>query len=333
MKKYFAIPLAFLILLTFACSPPPQTLTNPSPRFEDTQLDGLKRLEGSILKITCSAYYENYYYSDPAMANESPSQQSLFINKKFTTNSVAGTGLIVLQYADKILMLSCHHVFSFEDTIRTYYLNEKNQLSKYLQSLSIRYGQTIYVTHRDGTNSLGKIIVFDEANDIALIETEASAHQLSEFPFQGLFDKTTDIKLGQEIYLLGFPKGMFLVTRGLATPSKYKNKFITDVSFNRGFSGGIAIAFNYPAADFHYIGMATSTAYDSEFVIAPSESFQNIQTYRNVPFKEDVYLKDLKMINYGITFVTKSEVILDFFKKESESIKQMGYHNISTIIK
>lgn len=333
MKKIYAIAFAFILLSMMMCSPPPQTPDNPPARFEDTQLDGLKRLEGSILKITCSAYYENFYYSAPPMTKDSPSQESLFTNKKFSTNSVAGTGLIILQYADKILMLSCHHVFSFEDTIRTYYLNEKNQLSKYLQSLSIRYGQTIYVTHRDGSNSLGKIIVFDEANDIALIETEASAHQLSEFPFQGAFDKTTDIKLGQEIYLLGFPKGMFLVTKGLATPSKYKNKFLTDVSFNRGFSGGIALAFNSHDADFHYIGMATSTAFDSEFVIAPSESFQNIQAYRNVPFKEDVYLKDLKMINYGITFVTKSEVILDFIKKESESLKQMGYYNIFSIIK
>ena len=333
MKFYSLIIYISTLALTFSCHRPTYKVSHPLYEFEEAKLNTFDELERSILKLTCSAYYENYYYSPPPISGYTVSQQSLLIDKKFTTNSVAGTGLILAQSAHKILILTCHHIFDFADTLKTYYLDENKNLTKYLQSISIKHGQTIYVTHKNGTISRAKIIAQNEENDLALIETEAVENMLSEFPFQGVFHKKPKIRLGMEVYLLGFPKGHFLVTSGLASPSKYKDKYIVDIPFNRGFSGGIAIAFDNQIGNYRYIGMANATAYDSKIALAPSDTFPDIEKYRTSPYKDDIYITELKMINYGITFVIRSEVITDFLNKEKGKLRQFGYSNISSLIK
>ncbi len=332
--KFYSLHFYLLILfLTLFCCRSTYKVIHPMSEFEEGKIKIFSELERSILKLTCSAYYENYYYSFPSITDSSISQQSLLIEKKFITNSVAGTGLILTKSTNKILILTCHHVFDFEDTLKTYYLDKNKKVTKYLQSLSVKYGQVIYVTHRNGSISQGKLIAQDEKNDIAVIETEAIENSLSELPFQGVFSNEFKIKLGQEVYLLGFPKGYFMVTKGLASPSKYKDKFIIDASFNRGFSGGIAITFDNQTGDYRYIGMANSTAYDSQIALAPSDVIQNIEAYKSIPYEEEVYIKELKMINYGITFVMNYEIINDFLKQEEEKLRQFGYYEISKLIK
>jgi len=320
--------------LTFSCFRPIYQVSHPLYEFEELKLNTFDELEHSILKLTCSAFYENYYYSPPPrFIGESVPQLSLLIETKFTTNSVAGTGLIVTKSADKILILTCHHIFDFADTLKTYYMDKEKQKTDYLQSFSKKYGQTIYITHKNGSISQGKLISQDEKNDIALIETQSIENTLSEVPFQGMFNKNPKLKLGQEIYLLGFPKGHFMVTRGLASPSKFKDKFVVDTSFNRGFSGGITIAFDNQTGNYYYIGMANSTAYDSQIALSPPEGIINLDAYRSAPYEDDIYITELKMINYGITFVVSDDIIRDFFKREEENLRQSGYYNISKLIK
>ncbi|MCI0495193.1 serine protease [candidate division KSB1 bacterium] len=326
--------ISYLILLacSLQCSSSSPPAIQDVTDQEDARLNAFDGLERSILKITCSAFYENYYFAPPSPEQPNVSQQSLLINKKLTTNSVAGTGLIILEHANKILLLTCFHVFDFEDTVKTYYLNKNKKPTPFLQSLSIKYGQIVYVSHKNGSNSQGKILAFDKENDIAIIEADDVANDLAESPFRAYFPAKTDIKFGKEIYILGFPKGMFLITKGLASPSKYKNKFITDISFNKGFSGGIVIAFDRKSSDYTYLGMANATAYDSQTILIPSESIQDLSYYRDFPYKDDVYVGELRMINYGITFVLKSEAIYDFLKRETNKLKQYGYYSIDKLL-
>lgn len=332
----FTVLMINLILLSlqFSCYRPAIKSANQSPQqLEKAKLKTFKEIERSILKLTCSAYYENYYYDPPLRLNSIIPQDSLFIEKKFTTNSVAGTGLILVQHIDKILILTCQHIFDFEDTLKTYYIDKNKKVTNYLQSLSIKYGQTIYVSHRNGTISRAKIVAQDAETDIALIETKAVENVLSEFPFQGRFNNGSKIELGQEVYLLGFPKSHFLITKGLASPSKYKNKFIVDIPFNRGFSGGVTISFDYQKGIYQYVGMANSTAYDSRIVLAPSDEIVDIEALKTMPYVGDIYVKELKLINHGITFVIRRGTIINFLKREQKSLKLFGFPDISNIIK
>ena len=126
MKIYLLISCLIIFCLTISCLRPTYQVSHPLYEFEEFKLDTFDELERSILKITCSAYYENFYYSSPPLLTGNlVSQESLLFEKKFTTNSVAGTGLIVTKSADKILILTCHHIFDFEDTLKTYYLDKE----------------------------------------------------------------------------------------------------------------------------------------------------------------------------------------------------------------
>jgi hypothetical protein len=79
--------------------------------------------------------------------------------------------------------------------------------------------------------------------------------------------------------------------------------------------------------------MANATAYDSQTILIPSDNIQDLSYYKDIPYKDDLYISELKMINYGITFVVKSEVIYDFLKRESNKLKQYGYYSIEKILK
>jgi len=320
MRFYWVIPLA--ILATLSCSHPPYS-HSPS-NFKQPQLEKLSQLQRSILKVTCSANYQNYFYANPSGQADTSSQKSLLISEYITTNSVAGTGLIICQDLRKMVLLTCYHLFDFKDTLKTYYLDKEKQPTKFLHSLSIKLEQNVLVFHMSGRSSLGKIIAVDERNDLALIETDRDEILLSESPFAGRFGDAEKIKLGEEIYLLGFPKGYFMVTRGLASPSPYKNRFMVDALFNRGFSGGVAILFTQDG-QYKLIGMANAVAYSPETVLVPPDEPNIYELYQNLPYEGETYVKDLKLIDYGLTFVIKSNVILDFLHRERERLKQLGY--------
>lgn len=333
MKSNILFIQLILLLLIVSCSKPLRYTNQSFNQLEEAKLEVFSELERSILKLTCSAYYENYYYSPPLRFDGNIPQDSLFEEKIFTTNSVAGTGLILAQRGDKMIILTCQHVFDFEDTLKTYYLTENRQVTNYLQTLSKKYGQTIYVSHKNGTISTGRIIIQDEESDIALIETQAIENVLSEFPFQGILNVPSKIKLGQEVYILGFPKGHFLITKGLASPSKYRDKFIVDVPFNRGFSGGVAITFDHKAGNYRYIGMANATTYDSEIVLTPSDAISNIDILKASPYEGDVYVSEIKLINHGITFVLRNDAIIEFMEKNESKLIQFGFSNIINLMK
>ena len=222
--------------------------------------------------------------------------------------------------------MSCFHLFDFQDTIKTYYSNIKGFPTRDLLSLSIKQGQQIYITHKNSKRTVGRIVANEPKNDIALIETKKLNGILNEQSFNGVFGKDDILKFGREVYLIGFPKGFLFVTRGLISPSPYKNKFLIDAPFNRGFSGGAVIAIEKKSGTYKYCGMANSMAYDSHLVLSPSENAINLKYYENMPYLDDAYVKELKLVNVGLTFVVKSKMILQFLKKEKEKLKLRGHY-------
>lgn len=292
---------------------------------EKDRLRAYEEIGRSVLQITSTAYYENYYYAPPQTFSAALRQETLLKNKDYSTSSVAGTGLIIYKNPSKILLLTCHHIVEFVDTLKTYYLDTDKKPTRFLESLSIQYDQNVFVTHMSGTRSVGKIIVTDRQNDIALIESVPAENQMAEMQFQGRFDTDKSIRLGKEVYLLGFPKGNFMITSGLASPTSSRKKFVIDTPFNQGFSGGVVVAFSEDYSSYTYLGMANSSAYSSDFILAPPNEPAVIEKYQNVPYEGEAYLKELNFINYGISFAIKSNVILEFLESNADVLERLGY--------
>jgi S1-C subfamily serine protease len=305
------------------CSQAPKLIDRPVNDSQLSRLENLDEVRRSIIKVTSSAYYREFYYSRPSGAADNAPGDSLIYYKELSQTSVSGTGLIIHQEPSRTVILTCYHVFNFRDTIETYYLDDNYQATEFLKSRSIKYNQNVYVKHSNGRWSQGEILAMDTDNDLALIETRTEKLS-AEIPFGGSFEDANNLKLGEEVYMFGFPKGFFSVTRGIVTPLPYEDRFIVDAPFNKGFSGGVVLSFDETGASYRYAGMANSTAYDSELTLAPYDT-PVIDDYRGIPYEGDIYRKELKLINYGLTFVVESNVVSDFLRKESSGlIKRAG---------
>jgi hypothetical protein len=284
------------------------------------------------MQIICTAKYENFYYAPPPNIAATIPQQSLLQKEDFSINSVAGTGFILYKNPSKILLLTCHHIIDFADTVKTYYLDSNKKPTKYLYSLSVKYDQTVFTVYKSGPREIAKVLLSDNKNDLALIEGKPSANTLAELQFQGIFDESVKIRFGQEIYLLGFPKNTFMVTKGLASPSTSGKRFVVDAPFNKGFSGGVVISFDETGSKYQYLGMANSSAIETELIVAPSDDPEVLEKYKDIPYEGDLYTKKINLINYGISYVISIEVITDFLKKNKELLDRFGY-NFSHLIK
>jgi len=292
---------------------------------QEERVRQLATLEPSLLKITCSAYYRNYTYPRPHAGQRAPMVLPPPSEQKLTSSSVAGTGLVLLQNSREMIVLTCNHVVDFADTIRHYYLDEAKRPTNHLRQISIKYRQDIFVFHRSGEWTAGELIATDRENDIALLRTSRAAQDMAESPLAFPFGDAGDLKLGHEVYVLGFPKGFFAVTRGLVSPSRGRGKFMLDIAFNRGYSGGVVVYRNERKGRMEYVGMATSAAYDAHYLLGPPTDATSTSPEPDLPYEGEMYVQELKLINYGITFVVSSNVVRDFVRANAARLQHIGF--------
>lgn len=316
------LPLAFLAILvgfTALCSCARMT-AHPglAPLPQEERVRQLALLEPSVVKITCSAYYRNYMYPRSGV-------QQLPVEQKLTSSSVAGTGLVLLQNSREMLVLTCNHVVEFADTVRHYFLDDARRPTNHLRQLSIKYRQDIFVFHRSGEWTAGELVAADRENDIALLKTSRAGQQMAESPLPFRFGDAGDLKLGHEVYVLGFPKGFFVVTSGLVSPSRGRGRFMVDIAFNRGYSGGVVVHRNEREGRMEYVGMATSAAYDSQYLLVPPTDTTPPTPEPDIPYTGDVFVEELKLINYGITFVVSSNTVRNFLRGNLDLLQRNGF--------
>ncbi len=315
--------LVLAAVLASSCARVTPQLVGEEPQEE--RVRQLATLEPSLVKITCSAYYRNYTYPRPAGGQRVSVLPPPPLDQKLTSSSVAGTGLVLLQNSREMLVLTCNHVVDFADTIRSYYLDEGKRPTNHLRQLSVKYRQDIFVFHRSGEWTAGEVVSTDRENDIALVRSSRAGQQMAESPLPFPFGDVGDLKLGHEVYVLGFPKGFFAVTRGLVSPSRGRGKFMLDIAFNRGYSGGVVVYPNERKGRVEYVGMATSAAYDSHYLLVPPSEAATEALEPDIPYEGEMFVQELKLINYGITFVVSSNVVRDFIRANAERLRQNGF--------
>ena len=101
---------------------------------------------------------------------------------------------------------------------------------------------------------------------------------------------------------------------------------MVDAPFNRGFSGGAVVFIDERKGVFAYLGMANSIAYDSQLVLTPEEESINLKYFENMPYTDNVFIKELKLVNVGLTFAVRSDLVTNFLKKERANLEQRGFY-------
>lgn len=324
----------FLTVLIFGCTN--STYKQIYPVLTDGKYDSefpykscsaqLEEISKSVKKLNCYVEYDIYKFSfEENTTNDKLSNLQTLLTKRPDSSIVeAGFGTATIIHADyqKQVLLTCAHVLDYDDTVFTYYNKSNNKEKRVLAELSIKKRQQNFL--KDGADiSQFEIIEMDEVNDIALLSGKVSDNLRREprvinYPA----GSSRELQWGDFVYIMGFPSGVQMVTKGIVSKSaSNKNVFLIDALFNKGFSGGIVLAVRDGVPNFEIVGMVQSASATYKNILVPiKQSHENI--YDNtMEYSDGIYADIDKRINYGVTYATSIESILDFYKKRKKSLE------------
>jgi len=291
----------------------------------------LRRIGETVKMINAIAYYKSYVFPENQRVRKSQLQPE-FIRQNtseiiYFNQATSGTATIILRQSDRMALLTCAHIVNFPDTLVRYYALEDGKPSPFVQSLSIKEKQANYVTNLGNIGEI-HILKIDEDKDLAILGTEfpSSADKLIPI-FNYPLGKAKDLEWGSFVYLLGYPRGVKLVTRGIVSePNRDKHgEFIVDALFNRGCSGGIVLAVKDGVPNFELVGIAKSAAAEYEYLIRPNSSIDQTNYDLHFPYSGDLYVDYKANIQYGVTHIVPIEAIQTFFRDNYEFFLGLGY--------
>jgi len=285
----------------------------------------------SIKKLHCIAEYKTYVLPLDAKITLNQVTKKVLrqksIKKKFDSESVIGTATIIFYDHERIGLLTSAHIINYPDTIIGYYETDKTKSEKYIQTFSIKTRQLNYVRDLPISKNL-KILALDEGLDIAILGQEVDTERDREVHvFSYPVGNSDELEWGSFVYILGYPSGYQMITRGIvSTPGgKHKKNFLIDALFNKGISGGIVLAIKDGVPNFELVGMAKSVSANYENILIPKEESHIKQYNPNIPYEGNIYVKVKKEINYGITYSVASNSIVSFLKKHEIELAEEGY--------
>lgn len=335
MRKLHLLSLIIIIIMSFSCSKKIHRVAYPT--LSDGRYDSefpykncskeLLEISEAITKVYCNTFYKNYYFA-PERRIIPPE-----INKKLLAtadglvelkNTVSGTATVIYYEANRIAVLTCSHIVIKPDTILNYFSFDDSPNQKYVQTVSIKQSQEVlvYGMPEDGVFD---VLLKDEENDIAILSKELKSPTVSPIPvLKYSFGKAKDLEWGSFVYLIGYPMGYKVITRGIVSqPDRdKKGSFLIDALFNRGLSGGVLLAVRDGVPNFEVVGITTSAAAETETVLVPERNKNYDET---VPYDGQIYVDNKKSINYGITKAIASEAILSLIEENREYLLENGY--------
>ncbi len=315
----------------------PRTITNIKDGKYDSEYpttpvsSALKQALQAVHFLNSVAYYREYeiplsrHFTRRNVTMEELKRIATY--ERFFNKTASGTATVIYFQKRHLALLTCNHVVNFPDTIFTYYQDENGFLLPYLQSIAIKQRQDNYIPDLLYANNL-EILARDPHLDIAILGQELNHEPARPIPvFNFPQGKAQELDWGVVLYLIGFPKGFKMVTTGIvSSPNRDKNfSFLVDAPFNKGFSGGIALAIRDGMPNFELVGLVNAVSADRIKYLAPAEgvlqkSFKIGNEYQGPPI-----VKEETRINYGVTFVIAIEKVQELLEKKRNYLEEKGY--------
>lgn len=289
----------------------------------------IKQVQQSIVRIVATGFYESYSFgSQPVTLADinTNGAENLATTSYSIEESTAGTAIILDQDNRHFLLIASEHVVSFPDTAIVYYEGKQYPPKRYIKTISIKRRQNNLIYTGQEIKSFD-VISTDPRLDLALLDIELEKiNNLDQYPLNIKFGNSSFMQLGSFMYILGFPKGYAMVTRGLASSSESWNDrfFVIDAVFNPGISGGPVLASRDNFKSLEWVGMVSSATASREDVLVPrpnSEKFSAITR----PYSDTVFVEQKTRINYGIAQAVPINMIKEFLQANADEIKHHGF--------
>ncbi|GAA5523369.1 S1C family serine protease [Aliifodinibius salicampi] len=343
MKLFPKLFFGFLILIGIgACRSSEQTIDQPkaveesefyTTAFPSQNLsESLQRAEEAIIRIISTSFYDTYSFNKPSVTLPDVNTnrlEDIASHSHSTEESSAGTSILLdVNNRDKALLITTAHTVTSADTLITYYEGEQISANTFIETISIKRRQNnlIFTPEELG---IFEIIARDALSDLALLSANLKAdiqdnHQELSFSM-GHSEK---IQLGSFLYILGFPKGYPIITRGIASSTRGQSRqrfFVSDALFNPGISGGLVLASNDQFNSFEWVGMARSAAATREPYLIPNPDDEYSDNLIE-PYNGSIFIEEKRRISYGITHAIPINEIRNFIDSNKDVIRRNNFN-------
>lgn len=341
MKRLLTKIITFISLLLFAgCSNVSYETIYP------TLLDGkydsefpykstseeLKKISETIHRVNTTAFYKIYVFPEyenftiEDLQKIKPSQRAE--KEIIADNSASGTAVVVYAENGNVALITCAHTLTFQDTILSFRVNEDGTYSKYLESISVKEKQVIYVAGFPEGSQVD-ILAIDYVSDLALIGKSFGVNKNIFYPvFKYPLGNAKEVEWGTFVYLIGYPINFKMITKAIVSSPKKEGdgSFLVDAVINPGFSGGLVLAIRDGVPNFELIGMVQWVPEEEESLIYPQLLKTNYSYNPVIPYKGDLFVRKHKSIRYGITKVIPVENIRKFILANKAPLNNKGFY-------
>lgn len=329
-----------LLILSFLLNSCATTLEKVYPTLNDGKYDSefpyksssteLEKICESVQRVNSTAFYKIYHFK-PEDKIKYEMLSSEILNKNGITdygnNSLSGTAFTIHSENGAIALITCAHILSFPDTIITHRADLDGTPTPYIETISIKDKEYIYVAGFPEGSEV-ELLAKDDQNDIALIGRTYSPQtgfRIPVLPYP--LGDAKELEWGTFVYLFGYPINYQMVTKAIvSSPNRdSQGSFLVDAVVNPGFSGGLVLAIRDGVPHFELVGMVQWVPEEEETFLSPQKLSAG-KTYNPlIPYKGDSFPKIHKSIKYGITKVIPIESIRDFLQKNRVMLKSEGY--------
>ncbi|MDP2365153.1 MAG: serine protease [Ignavibacteria bacterium] len=294
--------------------------------------DELRKISETVQRVNSTAFYKIYVFDEKHnftlddLKNKKLNQ--IAIKEAWADNSTSGTAVIVYSQNGNIALLTCAHPITFPDTLIAYRFDEVGYETKYVESISIKEKQVIYVAGFPEDSQV-EVLAQDNKLDIALIGRKFSPQRNILFPaFSYPLGKAKEVDWGTFVYLVGYPINFKIITKAIISSPRRDDagSFLVDAVINPGFSGGLVLAIRDGVPNFELVGMVQWVPEEEENLIYP-ENLKTKSSYNPVvPYTGNLYVRKHSSIRYGIAKVIPIESIVIFLIQNKLSLNQKGYY-------
>ncbi len=297
-------------------------------RNDSKQLD---QISSSIQRVSTLALYEVYLFSENSNIKAADLDDEFikanFVKKTGMDKSTSGTAVLIYSDNGKVGLLTCAHVVDFPDTIISYFSNENGTYTDKVASIAFKKKEFVYIAGFPKGSEV-KIIFMDRNSDLALLGQNYSEKYLLDFPVLSCgYGKAKELDLASFVYVVGFPLNYKMVSQAIVSSPNYdKNgSFFIDAVINRGYSGGAVLAVNSETSRFEWVGIVDWVAEENQNILEPPSADESLVYNPLVPYKGELYAKQMKVIKYGITKIVSMEEIENFLMKNKNYFINAGY--------
>jgi hypothetical protein len=328
-----------LALLAFSCSS--STYREVYPILNDGDYDSefpyrgcsaqLEEISQTVMMVSCIAYYKSFPFPREMQVRLEGVTDALLAARDrssfFYTSTSSGTATVIASDRRRVLLLSCAHVVAFDDTVVSYHRDAEGKPTPYIRNIAFKNRQLSYVATLPEGGEV-EILAVDHQADLALIGRQFSVELPSPIPeFAYPLGEARDLFWGSFVYMFGYPSGNKMVTKGIvSSPNKGgKGGFLVDALFNRGFSGGIALAIRDGVPNFELVGVVRAVSGRSSYVLAPRPEADPQEYDPTVPYSGDIYVEKRTEIESGIVQAIPVEAIRTFVEANAQKLGRGGY--------